>query len=144
MEIPNEEIFTDFLCFRLGAITRKINRYYNSRYAEYGITVGQSFVLFHLLDNEGSSVKDIASRIQLDSPAITGFIDRLVEQGLVERREDPQDRRSLQIYLTPKGRELAQKLLFIAQEYNRLIKASIPPDDLQAFTRSITTLERAL
>ncbi|MDH7479237.1 MAG: MarR family transcriptional regulator, partial [Syntrophomonadaceae bacterium] len=118
--------------------------YYNNRYADYGITVGQSFVLFHLLDNDGSSVKEIASRVQLDSPALTGIIDRLVREELVERREDPEDRRSLRISLTLKGRKLAAEVLTIAQEYNEQIKDLIKPENLEAFRRSIARLEEGL
>jgi len=118
------EQFTDFWCFRLGAIVRRIGREYNSRYQEHGITLGQSFILFDLLEYEGKSVKEIAGNIQVDSPAVTGFIDRMSREGLVERREAPEDRRSFQIFLTDKGRLLAEKVLPIAEEYNRKVKTS--------------------
>lgn len=142
-EKPTEN-FTDFFCFKLAAISRKMNRYYNNRYAEYGITIGQSFVLFHLLDHDGSSVKDIAARVQLDSPAITGFIDRLIKEELVERREYPEDRRSLQIYLTTKGKGLAQEVLPIAREYNQHIKDLISGENIDVFGETISRLEEQL
>ncbi|NPV89149.1 MAG: MarR family transcriptional regulator [Firmicutes bacterium] len=142
-EKPTEN-FTDFFCFKLAAISRKMNRYYNNRFAEYGITIGQSFVLFHLLEHDGSSVKDIAARVQLDSPAITGFIDRLVKEELVERREDPEDRRSLQVHLTPKGRGLAREVLPIAREYNQHIKDLIRQDNIDIFGETISRLEEEL
>ena len=96
------EKFTEFWCFRLNVLSRKISRKYNSKCLEYGITAPQSFVLFDLLDHEGSNVKDIAARVQLDSSAVTGVIDRLYKEELVKREEDPNDRRSLNIYLTAK------------------------------------------
>ncbi len=138
------EKFTDFWCFRLGAITRKISREYNTRYQEYGITIGQSFVLFDLLDNDGDGVKDIAARIQLDSPAVTGLIDRLSREGLVQRIEDPSDRRSVKILLTPKGRDLTEQILPIAQEYNQHIKDTIESFDVPAFEKSLANLEKNL
>ena len=103
------ETYNNLLCFRLGVLTRRINRYYNNQYARYGITIGQSFILFDLLINECSCLKDIAARVQLDSPAVTGFIDRLVKEDLVERQEDPCDRRSLCISLTEKGQNWLKK-----------------------------------
>jgi MarR family transcriptional regulator, organic hydroperoxide resistance regulator len=136
------EPFTSFLCFRLGALTRKIHRAYNNLSSKYGITVGQSFVIFDLMANEGSSVKDIAARVQLDSPAITGFIDRLIKEGLVERKEDPSDRRSLQIFLTSKGLQLAEEMLPVARQFNQELKDAIGIKDIEGFEQSLTRLDQ--
>lgn len=135
------ENFTKFWCFRLAALGRKISRQYSAAFAPYGITPTQSFVLFDLIRNDGSSVKDIAARIQLDSPAVTGVIDRLVKEGLVRRQEDPSDRRSLQIYLTSRGRELARQLLPLAQEFNRSLQTGLNPEERQLFDQVLTRLE---
>ncbi len=136
--------FTTFWCFRLAALSRKISRNYNTQCAKFGITATQSFVILDLLDNEGSSVKDIAARIQLDSPAVTGVIDRLFKESLVQRIEDPSDRRSLQIFLTPKGRQLAIEFLPIGQEFNRHIKEIIDPEKVAIFENSLSRLEQNL
>jgi DNA-binding MarR family transcriptional regulator len=138
------EKYQQFWCFRLGAITRKISREYNTRFLEFGITLGQSFVLFDLLEHDGAGIKDIAGRVQLDSPAVTGLVDRLSRQGLVERIDDPSDRRSVKILLTEKGKELAGRLLPIAQEYNSYIKDAIDSLDVPIFERSLTQLEQNL
>ncbi len=136
--------FTTFWCFRLAALSRKISRNYNTRCAKFGITATQSFVIFDLLDNEGSNVKDIAFRIQLDSPAVTGVIDRLFKESLVQRIEDPSDRRSLQIFLTPKGRQLAEELLPVGQEFNRYIKDILDSDKVELFEKSLSRLDQNL
>lgn len=138
------EKYQQFWCFRLGAITRKISREYNTRFLEFGITLGQSFVLFDLLEHDGAGIKDIAGRVQLDSPAVTGLVDRLSRQGLVERIDDPSDRRSVKIQLTEKGKELAGRLLPLAQEYNSCIKDAIDSLDVPIFERSLTQLEQNL
>ncbi len=138
------EKFTAFWCFRLSALSRKISRNYNNRCSKFGITATQSFVLFDLLQNEGSNVKEIAFRIQLDSPAVTGVIDRLYKENLVERVEDPYDRRSLQIFLTPKGRQLGEELLPVGQEFNRFLKSILDPDQAEMFEKSLSKLDRNL
>jgi DNA-binding MarR family transcriptional regulator len=138
------ETISHFLCFRLGALTRRIYRHYNTLFSKYGITVTQSFILFDLLSRQSSNVKDIASRVQLDSPAITGLVDRLAKENLVERKEDPSDRRGLLISLTAKGRKLAEKLEPIAKEFNKKIKKVLIPEDTKAFERSLDRLEKGL
>lgn len=137
--------FTNFWCFRLNALSRKISRLYNNRCLEYNVTAAQSFVIFDVMDHEGTSVKDIAARIQLDSPAVTGLIDRLVKEDLVERSEDPADRRSLKICLTPKGHELAESnLVPMALEFNNYIRSIVEPQISQIFQHSLDLIDSKL
>jgi len=133
--------FNDFLCFRLGALTRRIARYYTSRFAEMGITLGQAFVLFSLLAHDGSSVKEIAAAVKLDSPSVTGLVDRLAKEGLVERREDPNDRRSTQVWLTLRGRQTAEQALVIAQELDRHMSGDGDGEVVAEWERRLRELE---
>lgn len=135
------EKFTEFWCFRLNVLSRKISRKYNSKCLEYGITAPQSFVLFDLLDHEGSYVKDIAARVQLDSSAVTGVIDRLYKEELVKREEDPTDRRSLNIYLTAKGRKLAEDLLPTGREFNLYLRSLLDEDRAETFEELLKAID---
>jgi DNA-binding MarR family transcriptional regulator len=134
--------FTEAWCFRLAALSRKISRGYNAKCSNYGITATQSFVILDLLNHDGSSVKDIAFRIQLDSPAVTGVIDRLFKEDLLQRLEDPSDRRSLQIFLTPTGRSLAERIVPIADQFNRNIQKGFDLDEINFFEKSLNRLEQ--
>ncbi|MGE5396551.1 MAG: MarR family winged helix-turn-helix transcriptional regulator [Chitinophagales bacterium] len=126
-------------------MSRKIARLYNNRFNELGITLGQSFVLFYLMEQDGRGVKDIASAVQLDSPSVTGLADRLVKEGLVVRKEDPEDRRSLQVFITPKGREIAKAAGLIAIDFNNHLKKSLLmnaesfEEDLENLSHSVDT-----
>ena len=133
--------FTDFWCFRLNVLSRKISRKYNSKCLEYGITAPQSFVLFDLLDHEGSNVKDIATRVQLDSSAVTGVIDLLYKEELVIREEDPSDRRSLNIYLTHTGRKLAEGLFPIGREFNLYLRSLLDEDKAETFEELLKAID---
>lgn len=135
--------FADFFCFRLGAISRKMARQYNNELGDYGITIVQSWVLFYLAGREGSSIKDIAAAIQLDSPVVTGLVDRLVKENLVIRQEDPADRRSVKITLTARGNEIVDEISSMVTEYNQRIRG-IVQDDVPAFERALAALEAEL
>lgn len=136
--------FANFICFRLGAISRKMTRYYNNKLGPYGITIVQSWVLLYLSNNDGSSLKDIAAALQLDSPVVTGLIDRLVKEDLVNRQEDPIDRRSVKISLTPKGRGLIDEISSTVIEYNQRIKSIVGEENAVAFERALSALESEL
>lgn len=136
---------SDFLCFRLAALSRKMNRFYSSKLGEYGVTIQQTWVLFQLFDRqEGCSQKEIAAAIQLDSPVVTGLINRLIKLGLVVRKQDPSDRRSIRICITTTGSKLIEEAYPIAVEYNQYIRSIILAEDLAAFDRTLSNLEIGL
>lgn len=104
----------------------------------------QSFVLFQSLEANGSSVKDIAVAVQLDPPAITGLVDRLSKEGFVERQTDPDNRRTVKIYLIDRGQEAAIQAGMIAQEFNEVMHNIISAGDLAAFEHALSVLEEAV
>jgi DNA-binding MarR family transcriptional regulator len=75
---------------------------------------------------------------------VTGLVDRLEKEGLVVRKEDPEDRRSLKISLTPRGREVVEEVVPAVVEYNQRIRSIIPENDAHAFERALEALEREL
>ncbi|HSX57954.1 MAG TPA: MarR family transcriptional regulator [Candidatus Saccharimonadales bacterium] len=71
-----------------------------------GFGHGHRDLFFRLIkEKEGISVKEIASSLNVTSAAVTQMVDQLVEKEMVTREEDPNDRRSQIIKLTPKARE---------------------------------------
>lgn len=135
--------FTTFWCFRLNALSRKVSRLWNARCSKYDVTAPQTFVMLDVNNFEGSSIKDIASRIELDSSAITGLIDRLEKENLVERRDDPNDRRGTRVFLTEKGRELTEnKLVPEAMEFNKFLKGMLEPEIAGIFQLAFNLLDQ--
>lgn len=121
--------FTTFWCFRLNALSRKVSRLWNARCSQYDVTAPQTFVMLDVNNFEGSSIKDIAARIELDSSAVTGLIDRLEKEKLVERRDDPNDRRGTRVFLTEKGRDITEnKLVPEALAFNKFLKGMLEPE----------------
>ena len=117
--------FTEFTCFLMRSAMKKIDRYLAFQLEEYGISVPQSFVLFALLEEDGSTLKEIGTKAQIDSSSTTVLVDKLENEGYLERRLDPQDRRAIRVFLTPKGRDLAGKVWDLAVDFNRQLHESL-------------------
>lgn len=122
------EDFTKFICFQMGSATRKIQKFYNNLYREHGITIGQSFILFSLMQKDGQKLGALAEHLELDNSAITGLVDRMEKEMLLQRRVDPDDRRAFKIYLTSKGNELAHKIYPLALNFNTQLKEALGPE----------------
>ncbi len=67
------------------------------------ITPGGMFVLGSLKRNGTLSMSDIGKCLAMPKPHITVIVDKLIDEGYVERQSDPKDRRVVNILLTKKG-----------------------------------------
>ena len=71
-----------------------------------GLSMSQIGALFHIHKQGSSAVSDLGEHLGVTNAAASQMLDRLVQQELILRSEDPTDRRVKQIILTDKGREV--------------------------------------
>ena len=108
-----------------------------------GITTAQSGALFYLKNNDGCLPSQMGQGLKLDKSAITGLVDRLEKKAMLERRNDPEDRRAIRLYLTKAGRDATAKALPVVKQQNRAIKKGFSPEEIEIFSRVLrTTIER--
>ena len=98
------------LVTQLFESSRILRNYIDHRAKQRGTTRAQWVVLFRLRAQEGLSQVDLADVLELQPISLVRLLDRLVEQGLLERRHDPKDRRANRVYLTAAGRKLVDDL----------------------------------
>lgn len=91
--------------------------------SKYQLTLPQFKTLRCLEQNEaGIPMSALANDCQAVMPTMTGIINRLVKRGIVERCQDPQDRRTTLIHLTPDGKALLDEINhFRRSEINQLL-----------------------
>ena len=97
------------ICFPLYAGGKEIVRKYQPYLDKLDITYTQYIVMMVLWENDNLSVKEIGSRIYLDSGTLTPLINKLVSKGYIRKIKKPEDERELIISLTKEGLELKEK-----------------------------------
>lgn len=76
----------------------------------HGLTL-QEFGILEALHHKGDMfLGDLQEKILVSSGGVTYLVDRLVDKGMVERRECPEDRRARYASLTPKGRTMIGRI----------------------------------
>lgn len=116
------EDFTTFVCYALKSTMKKVERNIIKGLDEFGVNMAQSFILFCLLENDGSTLSEIGSRAQIENSSLTTMVDKLERDGLVERRLCSQDRRVIRLHLTEKGRKMGQEILGMGTQLNNRFK----------------------
>jgi len=72
----------------------------------YGLTVPQLTALRTLSARQEMSIGGLTRAVHLSQPTVTGILDRLEDRGLVARHRSPEDRRRVEVRLTPAGQEV--------------------------------------
>ena len=89
---------------------RGFSRHEHNYLSRGEITMPQFWVLECLSSCEGRLMSEIANFLGVSRPAATGLIDRLIAQDLVRRDDIPDDRRTVKISITPKGRQIVKSV----------------------------------
>ena len=101
------------------------------RWAEqHGLTEGRLGVLFRLYRCGDTPLGDLAEGLESTPRNITGLVDHLERDGLVERVPDRRDRRSVHARLTATGKERIESIWKQGLEHQFEIAAGIGKDDL--------------
>jgi MarR family transcriptional regulator, transcriptional regulator for hemolysin len=95
-------------------IRRRFER--SARHTGLALTRHQARTLLYIARNEGLSQAAIATMLEIEPIALVRLLDRLHEEGLVDRRPHPTDRRVRTLWLTPLGWRAVERVLAINAE----------------------------
>jgi DNA-binding MarR family transcriptional regulator len=94
----------DCIFFQFAKAYQLSSRYLTQKVSALNLTSVQAMVLGFLTEEDQITSSELSKRTELDSATLTGILDRLESAGFLERKANPEDRRSILIYLTPKGK----------------------------------------
>jgi DNA-binding MarR family transcriptional regulator len=100
---PRSEHAVDAALRYLGEALAKFDPIRFRAWAELGLTTAQLRVMFLMRENPGVTAGELASRLSVTPPTISGIVDRLVKLGLVRREDDESDRRLVRNYRATRG-----------------------------------------
>ena len=131
------------ICFNIGRVMRRVYDYYEKRLSPFGLTPPQYFVFNALWMGDGITIGELGDRVSLDSSTLTGIIDRMEKSGYVERKPNPDDRRSALVFLTEKAKELGPNILEFADELDTALKQPFSQKDMATFEKVLRALGEA-
>jgi len=103
--------------FLVHDVARLFGRRFNQRALLFlGLTRAQCRVLGYLARNEGINQAGLADLLEIKPMTLVRQIDRMEEDGWIERRPDPADRRARRLVLTEKARLILARILDLSNE----------------------------
>lgn len=108
----------------------------DQRLRPLGLSQGKWRTLIHLSQGGNKlTQKEIAERMGIEGPTLAGLLDRLQEDGWVERRGSPEDRRCKIVHLQRRSKAVLEKIFNTAHELRHELVEDVPQDDLQTCMR---------
>jgi DNA-binding MarR family transcriptional regulator len=101
----------------MGQIMQRSMRSFWQYTKEQGLSMTQMVALRHIHYNQDCNISQISEELGVTTAASSQLLDRLVQQGLIARRENPHDRRHKQLVLTERGRQILTESTVARQQW---------------------------
>lgn len=118
------------LGYLLNVTTNAINTLMQRKLTQAGIEVPleQLKLLMFISKNAGVNQQMICAAVNKAKPGISRLVDGLVKKGLIERKEDPNDRRNKLHFITPAGLEVRDSFYPLAIKNLAMLEAELGPE----------------
>ena len=127
-------------------VARLMRRRFERRARQTGlpITRQQARALLHIARKEGLSQAAVATMLDIEPIALVRLLDRLHEEGLVERRPHPTDRRVRTLWLTPLAWDVIDRVRALNVEIREEACAGLPPAAREMLMRALGHMKGSL
>jgi DNA-binding MarR family transcriptional regulator len=123
----------------LGRIERRLEQALN----QHSLSISQFDIMATLGFEQGITQQELAERLLVTKGNICGMIDRMEASGWVERRSDPDDRRTNRLFLTRRGKTLLAQSAPGQHALLEEIMSALEPGELQALYQYLDRLDES-
>ena len=118
----------------LRATWISIAKMYNEEASKEGSTMATGFVLLNIDPEKGTPSTSLGPQMGMEATSLSRTLKTMEEKGLISRRKNPVDGRSVLISLTGFGKEMREYSKKVVLTFDEAVKKEIPKEDLQKFT----------
>lgn len=127
--------------YHIKSAWHAISRMYNQQAAEEGFTTAIGFVLININSKEGTPATKIAPLIGLETRSLTRMLKTMEEKGLIYKKADPVDKRSVRIFLTEEGKEKKERSINTIMDFNQQVREVVSEEELDTFFGVFTKIQ---
>ena len=131
-----EAVPNDRLAHLVKDATRALVRALQMRLVEHGVSFGHWTFLRILWERDGLTQRALSAQAGVMEPTTFSALKAMEQLGYIERRQLADNRKNVYVFLTPRGRELKDALVPLAEEVNRVAVAGLDAAEV-ARTRQV-------
>ncbi len=131
--------------YQIKSSWHAIARMYNQKAAlDENLTSSIGFVLININSAEGTAATKIAPLMGLESRSLTRILKGMEEKGLIYKKPDPLDKRSVRIFLTEEGMRLKGMSVKTVKEFNDAVRQALTAEELKIFFRIFKKINKVI
>jgi DNA-binding MarR family transcriptional regulator len=132
-----EAVPNDRLAHLVKDAARALVRALQMRLTRYSVSFGHWTFLRILWEADGLTQRELSRQAGVMEPTTFAALNALETLGYIVRRQKPDDKRKVYVFLTPKGRSLKRKLVPLAERVNEVAVRGVPAKDIAAMRRTL-------
>ena len=109
-----------------------------------GFSMPQFMILMHVHYREPCGISDLSEKMDTSTAAASQLVDKLVQAGLLERAEDPSDRRAKKVALSPKGKQLIEQGIEERYRWVEQLEGVLAVQEKEKVTEALEILNNAM
>ena len=121
------------VCFAIKSSWHTIARLYNEEAAKFELTASIGYVLINIDIENGTPSTKVGPLLGMESRSMTRMLKNLEETGLIYKKQDELDKRTIKVYLTEKGKEKREVAKDVVRKFNKVVNSSISEEKLLVF-----------
>ena len=129
------------IAFTIMDVARLLKTYADQRARQFGISRAQWAVLIRIERTEGLKQSELAELLDLQPISLTRLLDRLADNGLIERRADPNDRRANRLYLAPAAKPLLGRLAELGADMMETVLDGLDEKAIERMLKQLVALK---
>ena len=119
--------------YHIKSAWHAISRMYNQKAAQEDFTTAIGFVFININSKEGTPATKIAPLMGLEARSLTRMLKSMEEKGMIYKKPDPIDKRSVRIFLTPEGKRKKEISVQTIMEFNEHVREVVSESELDTF-----------
>ena len=117
----------------LRATWISIAKMYNEEASKEGSTMATGFALLSIDPENGTPSTSLGPKMGMEATSLSRTLRTMEDKGLIERRKNPEDGRSVLIHLTDFGKDMRDYSKKVVLTFDEAVKKEIPEEDLDNF-----------
>lgn len=134
--------FQDYISIKLHKTDLNLTNEIKSRLEPYNLAPEQNLIMMLLWEEDGLTQNQLAQKLNKDKTNVARMASNLEKKGFITRSLSIEDRRSLKLYLTEEGKQLGEKVIPIAEEFNDVVCNGITNEELMELERILNKMNK--
>ncbi|GKU82126.1 MarR family winged helix-turn-helix transcriptional regulator [Niallia sp. NCCP-28] len=130
----------DYISIFIHQTDLSLTSYVKSQLAPFNLAPEQNLIMMLLWEKDGRNQNEISEILLKDKTNIARMVVNLEKKGFIKRVSSEKDRRSLQLFLTQKGKELGSSIIPITNDFNKLVCKGITEKELNEVQRILSKM----